>query len=197
MHMQNSCPISQKHNARHGNTHGKRYNALCNLQWKCVVCGVCVCVCVGVWVGGSGWRRTAASGEADGAHAHAAATQPTASETRACARRATQASHLQLLASSSLLFGRPVGQHTITNDQACDQEGGQHCASASRLMGNAAVKCSDAAVRQRTEDTERGARLEAHLARLTTSSRSTRTRRFTNVHLWRYCIIKVYHKVLL
>ena len=146
-----------------------------------------------MWVGGSGWRRTAASGEADGAHAHAAATQPTESETRACARRATQASHLQLLAISSLLFGRPVGQHTITNDQACDQEGGQHFASASRLMGNAAVKCSDAAVRQRTEDTERGARLETYLARLMTSSkllsRSTRTRRFTNVHLWRFFYI--------
>ena len=169
--MQNSCPISQKHNARHGNTHGKRYNALCNLQWKCVVCGVCVCVCVGVWVGGSGWRRTAASGEADGAHAHAAATRPTASETRACARRATQASHLQLLAISSLLLGRPVGQHTITNDQACDQEGGIHLASASQLMGNAAVKCSDAAVRQRTEDTERGARRGSRPCpvRLTTS----------------------------
>ena len=134
-----------------------------------MVCGVCVCVCVGVWVGGSGWRRTAASGEADGgAHAHAAATQPTESETRACARRAMQTSHLKLIAISSLLLGRPVGQHTITNDQACDQEGGIHLASASRLMGNAAVKCSDAAVRQRTEDTERGARLEAHLARLTT-----------------------------
>ena len=46
-------------------------------------------------------------------------------------------------------------------------------ASASRLMGNAAVKCSDAAVRQRTEDTERGARLETHLARLTTSQQTS------------------------
>ena len=64
---------------------------------------------------------------------------------------------------SSLLLGRPVGQHTITNDQACDQEGGIHLASASRLMGNAAVKCSDAAVRQRTEDPERGARREQTL----------------------------------
>ena len=81
-------------------------------------------------MGGSGWRRTAASGEADGAHAHAAATQPTESEARACARRVTQASHLQLLAITSLLLGRPVGQHTITNDQACDQEGGIHLASA-------------------------------------------------------------------
>ena len=113
-------------------------------------------------MGVSGWRRTAASGEADpdGAHAHAAATQLTESEARACARRAMQTSHLKLIAISSLLLGRPVGQHTITNDQACDQEGGIHLASASRLMGNAAVKCSDAAVRQRTEDTERGARLD-------------------------------------
>ena len=52
---------------------------------------------------------------------------------------------------------------TCRADQACDQEGGIHLASASRLRGNAAVKCSDAAVRQRTEDTERGARLETHL----------------------------------
>ena len=149
-----------------------------------VWCVVCVCVCVWVcgWVGAGGEgprlvaRRTALMPTLQ---PH---SRPQAKHARR-ARRATQASHLQLLAISSLLLGRPVGQHTITNDQACDQEGGIHLASASQLMGNAAVKCSDAAVRQRTEDTERGARLEAHLARLTTSSRSTRTRRFTNVHL--------------
>ena len=188
MHIPHFCPISQKQRARHGNTHGKRYHG--SLQWKCGG----TCDNGGGVLGGLGWAaRVAVVGRIGGRRGRKR-TCPRCSNAAGLNTHAGTPRHA-IIGHASIAPAAPGNlfaslRTTCRADQACDQEGGIHLASASRLRGNAAVKCSDAAVRQRTEDTERGARLETHLARLRTSSkllsRSTRTRRFTNVHLWRY-----------